>query len=877
VDDLEEQVAADPVAAVDELSARLVQCEDASERAALLRLRAVAFRRQRAMHSARLDLDEARRLVATTGDVALTRAVGLTLAGVMAYASEFVDALELVNALPDTNDPVSLGHGATQRAFLLQRLGDVEGAEREYASALALAPHGTPIDLADLLSNRGIMRTYAGRFDDAEDDLRRALQLYRDEGAEHQVTETLHNLAWTAGRGGHLVSSLQLFDEAARRYDEANVDESARYPDECEVLLAAGLFTEAFEAARRSARALLAAGDLGDAAEVLLLEARAALAADRPAEGRAAAMRAHELFSAAGRAGWAAEARLLDAAAAVRLTERHEGPELMPDLRALADDLDRGGLHSAAVDARLAEARRLVTIGRAADARELAIGCLGPHPSVQQRLASLTVVAQAAEDAGDDDGILRAARAGTDLLDELRATVGADELRAHLASHGASLTDAAVSTAVRRRSAAQVIAWDERRRAAASTGVRLRRPTDASLARALDDLRECDRRLADLSRSDDLDVDEIARWTMRRGRTSRRAVARSRLVDPSQAAAGRVTLAALRRALGVGQSRASVMVADGDRLVGVDVTGAGARLADLGSIGDVMRDAERLGPALRRLLFGGSDDRLRAAAAPLLEASADRLDRRLFAHVGDDDRRLVIVVPPQLNRVPWAVLPTLRARPFVVVSSLSRWALRQPDAWEPPGTTVLVSGSDLAHGVDEVAAIRAVHRAATVLGSVGGSVGGGDGVGQQLSTESILGALDGADLAHLACHGARDVESPLFSSLQLPDGPLYAYDLDTLRLAPRVVVLSSCHVARDAAPIDGELLGVVSTLVARGSRAVVGSTIAVPDSPATVDFMCRVHRDLAAGIEPADALARARRGSSPEDRAVGWAFSCFAG
>ena len=39
-------------------------------------------------------------------------------------------------------------------------------------------------------------------------------------------------------------------------------------------------------------------------------------------------------------------------------------------------------------------------------------------------------------------------------------------------------------------------------------------------------------------------------------------------------------------------------------------------------------------------------------------------------------------------------------------------------------------------------------------------------------------ALSSARLVHLAAHGTHQAENPLFSSIRLVDGPIFAYELD---------------------------------------------------------------------------------------------------
>ena len=122
-----------------------------------------------------------------------------------------------------------------------------------------------------------------------------------------------------------------------------------------------------------------------------------------------------------------------------------------------------------------------------------------------------------------------------------------------------------------------------------------------------------------------------------------------------------------------------------------------------------------------------------------------------------------------------------------------------------------------------------------------------------------------AGRVHVACHGRFRADSPLFSSLELADGPLNVYDLQRLRWPPEVLVLSACDLAlSDRYPGD-ELLGMAAVLLGMGTRTVVASVVPVADS-VTRRLMLAFHRRLVAGTSPAAALAHAQaglRGDSP--------------
>ena len=113
----------------------------------------------------------------------------------------------------------------------------------------------------------------------------------------------------------------------------------------------------------------------------------------------------------------------------------------------------------------------------------------------------------------------------------------------------------------------------------------------------------------------------------------------------------------------------------------------------------------------------------------------------------------------------------------------------------------------------------------------------------------------------------------MFSGLELVDGPWYGYDIDQLRAVPDVVLLSACEVGRSTVRWGEELIGMTSAWLHAGSRCVIASAAAVNDE-AAFDVLVRVHERLAAGVDPAAALAgRRTRVSRPTRRRCRWSAS----
>ena len=114
------------------------------------------------------------------------------------------------------------------------------------------------------------------------------------------------------------------------------------------------------------------------------------------------------------------------------------------------------------------------------------------------------------------------------------------------------------------------------------------------------------------------------------------------------------------------------------------------------------------------------------------------------------------------------------------------------------------------------------------------------------------------DVLHLAGHGRHPGDNPLFSAVELADGPWFGYDIDQLPHTPATVVLSSCELGRASVRSGDEVVGMTAAWLHAGARCVISSPTLVAD-----DVACEVlagwHARVAKGDAPADALADAVR------------------
>ena len=209
-----------------------------------------------------------------------------------------------------------------------------------------------------------------------------------------------------------------------------------------------------------------------------------------------------------------------------------------------------------------------------------------------------------------------------------------------------------------------------------------------------------------------------------------------------------------------------------------------------------------------------------------------------------------------LTTVPWGLLPTLVARPVSVTASvtaaLAGRSLRHR-------RVLTVAGPDVPNGLEEAETIASLYPDAAVL------------VERAATGAAVLEAMPDGGLLHIAAHGHHEVESPLFSWVQLADGPLYGYDIAPNPALPDHVVLSSCDVGRsdDDRP-GGEPLGLAAALLRSGVSTVVAGVSRIADDVAA-RTMLAYHQRLVAGDGPAVALAAAIAGGEGSPAAL----TCF--
>lgn len=158
---------------------------------------------------------------------------------------------------------------------------------------------------------------------------------------------------------------------------------------------------------------------------------------------------------------------------------------------------------------------------------------------------------------------------------------------------------------------------------------------------------------------------------------------------------------------------------------------------------------------------------------------------------------------------------------------------------------VLGESSRLAHAAQEVKQVAALFANADILLDAAANAAG----------LRAAGAV--ADVLHLACHAEFRSDNPMFSALQLADGPFTVQDAETLHLRQGIVVLSACETGVAAYSRGDEVIGLVRAFMLAGAARVVASMWPVDDAT-TVEFMSAFYQSLRNGVRPAQALRSAQ-------------------
>ncbi len=791
------------------------------------------------------------------GDTEAEADAHLALAGVLALGSTMAAAFAHLDDVERLGSEPLQEAARLQRAVLCTRSGRIDEALEMFAEAIPrLRRRDATIDLARVLANRGGIHVRRGELRQAVADFDEAYDLFSAAGQEFVALQVRHNLAWAAANLGQLPQALAILDENCQAFLRLGHDASLPLVSRAEVMLSAGLSADALELADEALRRLGAEGDRATAAEAWLLRAQAARL-DGDARGAAeAAEHARAAFGEMGSVGRqrAAELEMLQARRAI--DARQLGMSDLLRLEALAAELAAVGNASgevAALSLATAVATDLHQIGvarrcaNAASTRAEQVGML------ETRLHARYASAMAAWSTGDKVTARRHLVAAFQELERDRVTLGASDARAAIEVHARDVVDLAMRVALDDPRPWNLLTWMERTRA----GSAVPRPAVSSVPSVVaDELAELRSVALELTQAG-LDGSPSEELRSRQAGLERSLHDRWMRESPvtEAASAARMQLGDLRQSLG---ERELVSIAGaGGELIAVVITGRRSAVVRLGPIAEMRRAAERATAAFRGLATTrttGAGVEVEATRRRAAREAIDELERRLVGPLALTSHDIVMVVPADLHAVPWRALPSIRGRAVTLAPSVRWWlstsrtqsSRTQPSRTQPGGRTgqVLVAAGPRLDTADaEAAAVAACHPGARTL------------TGVSATTRAVTEGLVEAPLAHVVAHGRFRHDNPLWSTIELADGPLSVYELELIEHTPPVMVLASCDSGVGGPRGGDQLLGLSQTLLRMGTRSIVASVNLVPDDPATTAALVALHEDLARGVEPSASLA----------------------
>ena len=834
----------------------------------------------------------AARVPSTVAGCLTTAAALAALVGRRKESFAMID--EAVIVARDAGDVVSEMNASAQRSWMMQRAGRwrdaLRGVEALVDRPVIIGPFASEAQVrglrAESMADRANILAELSRYDEALVAFDQAIDEIRRWPGPLDVVEVQRNRGVCLTHAGRIPDAMRAFDEVAESLAGSPAHRLRHLVGHADLLLDAQLIDEALVITERATAISRRAVRTDLWAEAHLLRARALRAGGDHSAAVIAARVAAKEYHRLGVAGRAAVARMI--AASATAPRRRVG-----ELDAAAVDLHRAGLRDEAIAARVAALMAAVAVGdhRSAEHQHRVVAvALRAGPALTRARAWLAEAVW--HEFGDRPVEAReAVVTGLDILDEYRASLGGTELRAHASRIGEELVRIGIGLALHRDHPADVLWMSERWR----SGVVQRRPvTTAAIAETMAELRHV---LIEIGQPD-IPAGALAELDTRRAALEDQVRQRARRIRGGGTRAVRPTrVSELRRVLD-GGTLIEIVLHD-DRYFAVTVA-ATTTIVELCAASEPLEPLADLLFALRRMARRGVSASAASAARDAATQALADIDRLLLEPlIGRVGAGHVVLVPPgPLHAVPWPSLASLHGR-VVTVSPSSTWwaAAARVDELGHGGDHGLdhTGGHGGDHGLDHGGGHGLGHGGGQVVLAAGPRLRGAtDEIAQlgslypdaialegDLAVEGQLrAALDGASLAHIACHSRPRADHPHLSALEMTDGPFTVYDFERLGSAPRQVVLSACESGVSAVRPGEELLGFLSALFSLGTDAVLASVVPVPDL-ATTSFMVAFHERLRAGQSFPLALAETRRellatSNDPADFVVAHAFVAFA-
>jgi tetratricopeptide (TPR) repeat protein len=789
-----------------------------------LRRRAQLAARAGDISGARSLLIDARRV--SEGDDDMTALVAATSAYLDAEEFGAQRGVASCRALLDSDHLSATTRGTiwSQLGLLHMRAGETQQALDAYDHAIPLL-HEEPETFGRAHMNRANVHLYLGDPHAAIADLTVAMQELDRVGNVEERGKAEHNVGYAHLLLGDLLEALEWMDRAIESVAPVPlVLQSVFAQDRAEVLLAAGRLSDAIKALETAVDAYGSQGLRRFQAEAEFVLARMLLHEDAP-RARAIARQAARRFANHDSAVWAARAEALALTAEIwagtrrPATARERADGLVSELR-------RHGHHRDAEQLAMHVVRLCIRRGELDDAsaRLRRIRVHDDTP-IAARLLAREVKAELARARGRPTAAWDHVRQGLQDLHTWQASFGSLDLQSTMVGHGNTLARLGLELALADGRPEVVFEWSERARALASKVTTLRPPPDPELAADLTALRLLD--------PDDKDK---ARELRERIRSRSWYAAEGSVGEPA-------TLEELQARLRTDHAALVAHIVLGDEITALVVTGGDVRVVALDGATNVRGQLDRIAADLDFAAAnpGGSfGQTVRASLEAELATVADALVTPLLDPIGD--RRVVLTPSALLAGTPWTLLPGLKGRPVTVPTSATRWLELVATERSALRRVGLVAGPRVGRAAQEIERAAVVWADTDVLH------------GDDANSAKVGEVAGRVDVLHLAGHGTHARDHPLFSAVELADGPWFGHDIDLLPRTPSVVVLSACELGQASVLHGEESVGMTAAWLHAGARTVISSVALVADGVAC-DALAHWHRLVAAGAPPAEALA----------------------
>ncbi|GFJ89445.1 CHAT domain-containing protein [Phytohabitans rumicis] len=730
---------------------------------------------------------------------------------------------------------------AAQRGLLYMRARRPAEALAALDAAVRLLDESEPEYICRPLLNRGIMHMQRGALAAARADFSRCTDIAGRHGLDMLAAKASHNLGYLSLLSGALPRALREMDTVrATLSDQSPIHAAIYHIDRAQVLLAAGLWREADEDLALAVDLFRGAKAPQDQAEAELARAQVALLEERYADARRLAGRARKRFAARGADAWGLLAEHVAVAASV--ADGRGVAQAAPDAARLATALAAAGLDDEARRATLTGVAALLAAGAGGVAERAGAAIrLRRDDPIGTRLQARAVRAGLADVAGQPrraDAELRAALAD---LHRYQASFGSLDLQTAVSGHGRRLAEQGLARALAGGRPATVFGWAERARALSTRLPPVVPPADAEAAQMLEDLRHTRVEL----RAHVLAGHPAPALRARCAHLERLIRQRSWYTPGPGQTLAPAPLGQLQDQLAVADATYVAHLLTGGRLHALVAGPRRRTLLDLGPAAPVIELHRRLRADLDALATINLPEPVRVSVRAASRRSLQGLDERLWHPL----RRLltdgpVLLAPAAgLVAVPWTLLPVLRGRPVAVVPSATAWLAARDRAALPARPAVaLAAGPRVLRAAEEV---RLVAEAWSTAAAPAES-----------TTAGVREAARTADVLHVAAHGVHEPDNPLFSHLELADGPLFGHELHQLSRLPAHIVLSACELGLARARPGEETLGMTAALLHGGAGSVVAGVARIADAVAYQVGPAH-HAALRDGSSPAAALATA--------------------